>query len=114
MREAREPDRSRSDKGASSRPSARVAAALAYDPAADAAPRLVAAGRGPLAERIVAVAAENGVAVRENGELAEVLAALDLGQTIPVALYAAVAEILAFLHRRPAVRAAAAETGERP
>jgi len=87
---------------------ARVAAALAYDPGAGAAPRLVAAGHGSLAERIIALAAGSGVAVHENGDLAEVLAALDLGQAIPVALYAAVAEIIAFLHRRPASWPAAA------
>jgi flagellar biosynthesis protein len=90
---------------------ARVAAALAYDPGAGAAPRLVAAGHGLLAERIIALAADSGVAVHENGDLAEVLAALDLGQAIPVALYAAVAEIIAFLHRRPAIRPAAAHSG---
>lgn len=91
-----------------------VAAALAYDPQGDAAPRVVAAGRGPVAERIVALAREHGVAVHENGGLAEGLAALDLGQEIPVALYAAVAEIIAFLHRRSAVAAAAVQPGERP
>ncbi len=90
----------------------RVAAALAYDPSDGTAPRLVAAGHGLVADRIVAVAESHGVAVREEGRLAETLAALDLGQTIPIALYAAVAEIIAFLHRRPANRSSAAQPGE--
>jgi flagellar biosynthesis protein len=90
-----------------------IAAALAYEPAHDAAPRVVAAGRGPVAARIVAIAEANGVAVEENGDLAEILAALDLGQTIPIALYAAVAEIIAYLHRRPTRSAGAATAGDR-
>ncbi|MCU0838717.1 MAG: EscU/YscU/HrcU family type III secretion system export apparatus switch protein [Rhodospirillales bacterium] len=90
----------------------RVAAALAYDPTEGAAPRLVAAGHGLVAERIIAVAEVSGVAVREDGRLAETLAALDLGQTIPIALYAAVAEIIAFLHRRPTIASTAAQPGD--
>lgn len=93
----------------------RLAAALAYDPSRDGAPRLVAAGRGPVAETIIAIAARHGVAVRENESLAEVLSRLDLGSEIPVALYAAVAEILAYLQRADgaAVMGPAAEETQR-
>lgn len=101
---AAEPPRSSSVAGnAGGRP--QLAAALAYDPARDHAPRLVAAGRGPVAETIIAIAARHGIAVRENEALAEVLSRLDLGCEIPVALYAAVAEILAYLHRAGATAA---------
>lgn len=76
-----------------------LATALAYSHGSDAAPRVVANGRGPLAERIRAVARDNGVAVVEDPDLAEVLNTLDLGSEIPVAAYAAVAEILVYLYR---------------
>lgn len=77
------------------------AVALSYDPAAEpgAAPRVVAAGSGERAARILALAAEHGVPVRRDVELCELLAGCDLGQEIPLELYAAVAEVLAFLLR---------------
>ena len=55
------------------RPPASVAVALAYEPRVDAAPRIVASGRGAIAERILELAKEHGIAVRENADLAEML-----------------------------------------
>lgn len=75
------------------------AVALRYDPEIDPAPRVVAKGRGVLAERILAIAKENGIPVHEDSDLVEILGALDAGRLIPEPMYAAVAEILAFLHR---------------
>lgn len=79
----------------------RRALALRYDPAGDpgSAPRVVAAGRGEAAESILALAAEHGIPVRHDRELLELLAQVDLGREIPLELYAAVAEVLAFLLR---------------
>lgn len=77
----------------------RRAAALRYDAGADAAPRVVAAGKGLIAERIVAEARAAGVPVRDDAALAEALAALDLGAQVPEALYRAVAEALAWAYR---------------
>lgn len=81
--------------------SPRRAIALRYDPEGDpgAAPRVVAAGRGEAAESILALAAEHGVPVRRDRELLGLLAQVDLGREIPLELYAAVAEVLAFLLR---------------
>ena len=62
------------------------------------APKVVATGRGLIAERIVAAAREAGVAVREDAALAEALAGLELGREIPEDLYAAVAEALAWAY----------------
>jgi len=73
------------------------AAALQYDPDQDAAPRVVAAGRGPAAERIVARAEENKVPVQVDPELAHTLNQLGLGQEIPPELYAVAAQILLFV-----------------
>ncbi|MBI5017387.1 MAG: EscU/YscU/HrcU family type III secretion system export apparatus switch protein [Deltaproteobacteria bacterium] len=77
----------------------RRAAAVAYRPADDAAPRVTAAGRGLVAERILETARAAGIPVREDAGLAEVLSHLDPGAEIPPETYRAVAEILAFLYR---------------
>lgn len=77
-------------------PPARRATALSYG--GSGAPRVVASGRGLIAERILQEAAAAGVPVREDPALAAVLAALDLEREIPEALYAAVAEALAWAY----------------
>lgn len=57
-------------------------------------PRIVATGRGKLAEQILELAFANGVRVREDANLAEILATLDLDSEIPSEAIVAVAEIL--------------------
>jgi flagellar biosynthesis protein len=79
-------------------PRPRRAAALRYD-GSDTAPRVVATGRGIVAERIVAEARAAGVPVRDDAALAEALAGLDLGANVPEELYRAVAEALAWAYR---------------
>lgn len=74
-----------------------LAVALHYDGAG--APRLVAKGRGDVAERILEVAREHDVPLHEDPALARALARLELGEEIPRALYHAVAEVLAFAMR---------------
>jgi flagellar biosynthesis protein len=74
------------------------ATALRYDPAAGGAPKVVATGAGLIAERIVELAAEHGIAVREEPALAEALARLELDQEIPPELFAAVAEVLVWAY----------------
>lgn len=76
----------------------RLAAALAYDPASDDAPEVVAVGRGLRADEIVRLAREHGVPLREDAGLVAALAKLDIGTTIPRELYAVVAELLAFVY----------------
>jgi flagellar biosynthesis protein len=61
------------------------------------APRVVAKGRGAVAERILAVAAEHDVPVRADRDLVELLSACELGDEIPVEVWTAVAELLAWL-----------------
>lgn len=75
------------------------AVALRYDSKGDDLPRVVAKGHGPIAEQIVAVAKEHGVTVRRDRDLVEVLDHLEINAPIPVAAFAAVAEILAHLYR---------------
>ena len=81
------------------------AVALAYTQT-DAAPRVVAKGRGVLAERIILRAQENGVYVHESPELVSLLMQIDLDQRIPPQLYIAVAELLAWIYRLESGRSA--------
>jgi flagellar biosynthesis protein len=76
----------------------RQATALSYE-AGETAPRVVATGRGYIAERIIAAAREAGVPVKSDPALANALSALDLGDEIPDALYRAVAETVAWAYR---------------
>lgn len=76
----------------------REAVALAYRQT-DAAPRVVAKGRGLVAEEIIARAHEHGVYVHESPELVALLTQVDIDQHIPPQLYRAVAELLAWLYR---------------
>jgi flagellar biosynthesis protein len=62
-------------------------------------PRVVATGRGPVAEQILAIAFEKGVPVREDSDLAQILAAVELDAEIPIDALAAVAEILSYVYR---------------
>ncbi|HSV91570.1 MAG TPA: EscU/YscU/HrcU family type III secretion system export apparatus switch protein [Desulfobacterales bacterium] len=75
------------------------AAALRYDPKRDSAPRVVARGRGYVAEAITAVAREHHIPLHEDPNLVEVLEAMDIDLEVPPALYRAVAEVLAFVYR---------------
>lgn len=76
----------------------REAIALAYSQT-DAAPRVVAKGKGLIAEKIIARAREHGVYVHESPELVALLTQVDLDEHIPPQLYMAVAELLAWLYR---------------
>ncbi|MFA7281221.1 MAG: EscU/YscU/HrcU family type III secretion system export apparatus switch protein [Sterolibacterium sp.] len=75
-----------------------LAIALAYA-AGDTAPRVVAKGRGLIAEEIIRRAREYGVFVHESPELVTLLMQSDLDDRIPPQLYVAVAELLAWLYR---------------
>ena len=76
----------------------RRAAALRYEGGTDAAPKLVAAGAGHVADRILELAREAGVPVREDPALADALARLQVDLDIPADLYAAVAEALVWAY----------------
>jgi len=79
-----------------------VAVALGPEagPKAGVAPaRVVAHGRGRIAEQILEVAFAHGVKVRQDADLAQLLAALDIDSPIPLEAFAAVAEILIYVHQ---------------
>ncbi len=75
-----------------------TAIALAYQ-GQDNAPRVVAKGRGLVAQAIIAKAREHGVFVHESEELVSLLMQVELDRQIPPELYLAVAELLAWLYR---------------
>ncbi|MBO5292933.1 MAG: EscU/YscU/HrcU family type III secretion system export apparatus switch protein [Lachnospiraceae bacterium] len=74
----------------------RQAIALEYD-GEDAAPRVIATGKGALAERIIERAKEADVPVHRDDKLADTLSRLQIGDMIPPELYEVVAEILVFV-----------------
>jgi flagellar biosynthesis protein len=86
-----------------------VAVALTYEFGKPHLPRVVASGRGAIAERILALAQESGIPVREDADLVALLAAVELESEIPAEAMIAVAEIMAqiFLLNRQAQAAAA-------
>lgn len=93
--EARRADASPAEPGRARQ----VAVALQYDPDQADAPRVTASGKGQLAEQILNLAFANGVKVRTDPDLAQVLAAVEVDTVIPIEAFAAVAEILAYVYR---------------
>ncbi len=75
----------------------RAAVALGYDPEKDTAPRIIAAGKGELADALLAMAEKHKVPIHSDHPLANALVKLEIGAYVPPELYAAVAEVLAFL-----------------
>ncbi len=63
------------------------------------APRVTASGKGAVAEQILEIAFARGIPVREDPDLAEILATVDVDSEIPVDALSAVAEILSYLYR---------------
>jgi flagellar biosynthesis protein len=77
----------------------KTAIALEYNPKDDEAPRVIASGRGEIADRILKLAQENQIPIREDPILAQALSLVDLEEEIPSELYAVVAEVLGWVYR---------------
>lgn len=76
-----------------------VAVALQYELGGSSLPRVAASGKGLMAEQIVALAFANGIKVREDADLAELLSAVELDCEIPSEALIAVAEVLSYVYR---------------
>ena len=76
-----------------------IAVALQHQPESERAPKVVAGGKGAVAEQILAIAFANDIKVREDADLAQMLSAIDIDSEIPLDAFAAVAEILAYVYR---------------
>lgn len=74
----------------------KAAIALTYDPE-DTAPKIIATGKGYVADKILNSAKEQNIPIHKDDKLATTLSKLSLGDTIPQELYEVVAEILVFV-----------------
>ncbi len=74
----------------------KVSVALEYNPGEEA-PKIIASGRGIIAEKIIEKAKESDIPVYEDSKLANTLSKLEIGDMIPPELYEVVAEILVFV-----------------
>lgn len=74
----------------------KTAVAIAYEPG-EVAPKILATGKGKVAERIIETAKENKVPTYQDNKLASTLSKLQIGDMIPPELYEVVAEILVFV-----------------
>ena len=75
------------------------AVALRFDKEREDAPRVVAKGRGFVAQQLLAIAKRNAVPVYQNQTVTQLLMAVELDREIPPDLYQAVANVLAFVYR---------------
>lgn len=76
----------------------KTAVALRYLQEKDSAPKVIATGRGKIAQKIIEIAREYGIPIYEDPEVVEVLSQLEIGMEIPPELYEVIAEILAFVY----------------
>ena len=75
------------------------AVAILYDEKESKTPKVVASGKGTVAEKIIETAREAGVHIQEDRDLVELLSKVPVGDDIPVELYQTVAEVLAFVYK---------------
>ncbi|MEI6730681.1 MAG: EscU/YscU/HrcU family type III secretion system export apparatus switch protein [Pseudomonadota bacterium] len=76
-----------------------IAIALKYEIGKDPAPKVVAKGEGFIAEQIIKIAEENGIEIRKDAALVEILEKIDIDTIIPLEAYSAVAEILNYIYK---------------
>ena len=88
----------------------KTAVAVAYNPG-EVAPKILAVGKGEVAERIIETAKENDVPFYQDNQLAETLSRLQIGDTIPPELYEVVAEILVFVDDMDRMKGKLKESG---
>lgn len=81
----------------------KTAVALSYE-AGDAAPKILATGKGYVAEKILETARQEQIPIHQDKQLAKTLSKLEIGDYIPQELYGIVAEILVFVDRVEGIR----------
>ncbi|WP_286005444.1 FlhB-like flagellar biosynthesis protein [Campylobacter avium] len=75
------------------------AVALGYKKEVNNAPKILASAKGESAAKMISLAKEHGVPIKEDEDLVEILSKLDLGDEIPPSMYKAVAEVFAFIYQ---------------
>lgn len=93
--------KNKKDKNAS-----KLAVALGYDVDDSEAPYVIAAGKGTLAEKIIAESKKNSIPQYEDEKLVKSLSKLDIGENIPAELYEAVAQVLIFVDKMDKLKSA--------
>ena len=88
----------------------KTAVALAFEPG-DAAPKILATGKGAVADKIIEKAKETDVPFYKDNKLAETLSKLEIGDAIPPELYEVVAEILVFVDGMDKIKGKLDESG---
>jgi flagellar biosynthesis protein len=74
------------------------AVALKYESKSDNAPKVIAKGKGKVAEKIIDIAKKHNIFIHDDPDLIEALSQLDIHEEIPTELYGVVAELLAFIY----------------
>ncbi len=75
------------------------AVALGYDMEKQNAPKVLAKGQGHVAEKIIQIAIDQGIEIRRDADLVQILKAVDIDSEIPVEAFSAVAEIISYIYR---------------
>lgn len=78
--------------------SRKTAVALGYNSRSQDAPKVMAKGKGIVADQIIEKAKENNVPIQEDSSLVEILSQLEMNEKIPEELYQAVAEVFSFIY----------------
>ncbi len=76
------------------------AAALKYDASKSSAPKVTAKGEGKTAQKIIELAKENDIPIKEDKDLIELLSKVELDQEVPPEMYKAIAEVFAFIYKK--------------
>ncbi len=79
--------------------SSKSASVLKYEESQDVSPKLIAKGKGIVAEHILEEAKKHDIPIRKDPSLTELLSQLEINQSIPEELYQAVAEVFAFIYK---------------
>jgi flagellar biosynthesis protein len=75
------------------------AVALSYDPNSTSAPKVIATGKGKIAENILEKAKQHDIPIQEDPSLVEILGQLNINESIPEELYKAVSEVFAYIYQ---------------
>ncbi|MDH4944140.1 EscU/YscU/HrcU family type III secretion system export apparatus switch protein [Sulfurimonas sp. C5] len=76
------------------------AAALKYDATKDSAPKVKAKGEGKTAQKIIEIAKENDIPIKQDEDLIELLSKVELDHEVPPEMYKAIAEVFSFIYKK--------------
>lgn len=76
------------------------AAALKYNASTDNAPKVTAKGHGETAQKIIEIAKENNIPIKEGKDLMELLDKVDVDREVPPEMYKAIAEVFSYIYKK--------------